>query len=337
MNRPQGFISGFTKRSYFKLFAITSLLLTSFLYIEYFFVCGTVFKNNINEIVRDNVDDFMYVTKKVHTLETRTNNVYLLGGSSMREATQSGFLNGTDWHDINLGSSSQNFGDTIAIADNLPQETNLFLLGINITRFYFSIEDLERQNQSKRILLRSSWLSDFLNKNGYIQPSLSKFILIPAIKYLANYLNTRFINRKSDFTYKRHIYDSLEPLSNQEKIRKIKDGSQNIIEGFDRNFEVNYLALNFLIKKIKSTGGTPILVDLPYNTIANKFFHKQFKYYQRRVSKLAQTEHINYWNYTDELQLLNKNFYDMSHLYKEGRKYYQNYLRKKIISFKGNL
>jgi lysophospholipase L1-like esterase len=100
---------------------------------------------------------------------------------------------------------------------------------------------------------------------------------------------------------------------------------------FERNFKFNTDMLGELIKVAQARGLTPVLVELPNNhDIIGHAFDKPVAQYRKTLTEFAQTYHIDYVNFTDQLHIPNADFHDLSHLVEPGRVIWQKKLAQVV-------
>ena len=121
--------------------------------------------------------------------------VYLTGGSAAREALVSGAALAADVKQLggpsiaawDLGFINQNFAETLAVADNVPDSPAWVLIGVNLGRFTAYPAQNEQQVVGRDLLLKSAFLQRYV-AGTYGRYKYSYTILPGIFSYLTSYL-----------------------------------------------------------------------------------------------------------------------------------------------------
>ena len=158
--------------------------------------------------------------------------VALIGGSNVRECLQQpadlsnelADLTGVRTRVLQLGSTNQNLGETMAIVDNLPPGPGVVVIAVNHTRFAYSPVVVTRQTQGKTLLMPSPALRGFILEN---QGTVPADTIMPGIKaYWAGWRHKNAAELaagdKPWHLYLRHRYNAEHIWSSEKKRSRVR-------------------------------------------------------------------------------------------------------------------
>lgn len=91
-----------------------------------------------------------------------------------------------------------------------------------------------------------------------------------------------------------------------------------------------------IINYCREQGWIPVLVGLPYSKIINDTVSNQFKkmYFYHPIEYVCQETGCDFWDYTDEVSLQDKNLYlEVQYLNKRGRKCFMNLISHRLEEY----
>ena len=191
---------GFHNRSPLVLVVAAVLLVPALLGFQWLFTSGTWTAVPLDAALRSPVDSFTYISwmvGKARQDEPRTPGLYLLGGSSARESIESGDALAAEIADLggprvaafNLGSINQNFAQSLAVADNVPDTPALLLVGVNLGRFTATREQNAAQAEGRDLLLESGSVREFVSSAWGLEEYA--YTILPGIwAYLTDWART---------------------------------------------------------------------------------------------------------------------------------------------------
>lgn len=343
---PVGFRRGFRNRNPLVLVAAGLLLLPVVLGLNAFFAQGYWTAAPLKHLLVKQSDDFTWVSWSVGRVKRDPPDgpaVYLLGGSSARESIPSGSslaeeverLSGRRIDAVNLGSMNQNFAQSLAVIDNVPDTPATVLVGINAIRFTRPDWDNQRQAEGKPILLASSFLREYVSSTYGKQKYA--YTIIPGI---FTYLTTYLQDHKSELLsgqipereYGHHRYHVWQTKSVKRKEQMVRQFNAKWQPVLPENLQYNLAMLDQLLIEARKRGIRVILLELPTNrAIIGHDFDWARKQYVPPVRALAAKYDVPYVDFNPELHLKNSDFYDLSHLVEPGRVIWQKRLAEELV------
>jgi hypothetical protein len=345
-----GFKAGLRERSPLVLAVAALLLLPAFLLLQAFFTSGAWSNIPLHFWVRHPHDDPAVVSWTVGLLKQRPPTipaVYLVGGSSAREAIVSGSSLADDVRRLggprivawDLGSSLQTFAESLAIADNVPATDAWVVIGVNPGRFSGSPKDSFGQAVGKGMLLKSDYLKRYVAQT-YGKYRYDPTILPGIFLYLSDlsrtYLRGMSSGKLAAGRYELHRVDADSQLSVKTKQRYVKSWYRLRYPDFKRFYAMNMGMLDKLLARCRQRGIHAVLVELPLNReIVGHQFDAPTARYQPRVRRLAGEYGVPYLDFNAELALPNEYFYDLQHLVQPGRLIWQQRLAQELVQLLG--
>lgn len=345
------FRRGFRNPSPFVLVVAALLLVPALLCLESFFASGLWTHVPLERCLRTTRDSFTYVSWTVGRVKQAPPEgpaVYLLGGSAAREAIVSGEdlaadvaqLGGPAITAYDLGSSNQNFAESLAVVDNVPDTPAWVLVGVNLGRFTWDKESNADQVKGREFLLRSPALQHFVAEEWGVS-SRHTTILPGVFAYLTDFAKRQgralLTGGSLRRNYQQHAYyASGKTLSVSKKERYVEIWNNDRHPVFERNLGLNLQLLEELVARSQKRGLRVVLVELPLNqAIVRGRFDSARAKYQRPVRELARRYDAPYLDFNDELAIPNASFYDLSHLVESGSVVWQRRLARELVRLMG--
>ncbi|HEY5387027.1 MAG TPA: SGNH/GDSL hydrolase family protein [Thermoleophilia bacterium] len=326
------------------------LLLPAFVLLQAFFTSGAWSNIPLHYWVRNPIDDSAFVSWSVGRAKQRpptVPSVYVVGGSSAREALVSGASLAADVHRLggprivawDMGSIRQTFAESLAIADNVPANDAWIVIGVNLGRFAGDAETSMGQAVGKGLLLKSDYLKRYV-ATTYGRYRYDPTILPGIFLYLSDltraYIRGAGSGALAAGRYDLHRVDAASQLSVQSKQRAVKAWYRLRYPDFKEYFAMNTGMLDRLLARCRQRGLHVLLVELPVNAdIVGHQFDAPTARYRAQVRRLAGEYRVPYVDFNAELALPNKDFYDMQHLVQPGRSIWQQRLAQELVQRMG--
>jgi hypothetical protein len=349
--RTGSFRRGFRNNNPLVLLVALALLLPALLGLELFFTSGAWSDIALEYWLRKSSDDFTFVSwtvgrNKLDPPDEPT--IYLLGGSNVRESITSNDTledailadGGPDTEVFNLGSMNQNFAQSLAVVENVPDTPATVIVGINPGRFTPSRGDNQKQAEGREFLLKSTFLREYVN--GESGKYRYTYTILPGIfAYLTSYAQQHQDELLSldlpTRTYGQHRYNLKGIHTLAQKERMVERWNRKRAPVFRRNIDYNTAMLEQLLERARQRGIDVILLELPWNReiIGDDFDHAR-SMYQPRVRELAEAYDVPYVDFNAELPLRNGYFQDLSHLVEPGRVIWEKRLAEELSRLLGS-
>jgi len=348
--RAGSFARGFRHKNPIVLIAAAALLLPALLALESFFTSGEWSDVALKYWLRKSSDDYVYVSWTVGRTKQEPPDrpaFYLLGGSTARESitsdeTLEGSIRRADGPDaevFNLGSMNQNFAQSLAVIDNIPDTPATAVVGINPGRFTPSRGDNQKQAEGRELLLKSTFLRKYVNReSGKYRYT---YTILPGIfSYFTSYVQQHedelLSGRIPTRTYGQHRYNLKGNHTVAQKEQMVQRWLKRRAPVFRKNLEYNMAMLEQLLRRARQRGIDVVLLELPWNReIIGHSFDEARAQYQPRVRELAREYGVPYVDFNDELPLSNAYFHDLSHLVEPGRVIWEARLAKELARLLG--
>ena len=343
----KGFAAGFRSRNPLVLLVAAALLVPALLGFEYLFTSGAWSAVPLQYCLRSSVDSFTYVSWTVghnKRLPPDTPAVYLTGGSAAREAIVSGpslaaevrRSGGPRIAAWDLACINQNFAETLAVADNVPDSPAWVLIGVNLGRFTASPAQNEQQVVGRDLVLKSSFLQQYVSRT-YGHYTYSYTILPGIFSYLTSFLKkdgrVLLALKPVAREYRQHHYTLSGIRTPAQKERLVKKWSATRYPVFRRNLAYNLAMLEQLVARCEQRGVKAVIVELPLNEDAVKGrFDAAIAQYREPVRALAGEHGVPYLDFNRELGIPSADFHDLSHLVEPGRVLWQTRLAEELVT-----
>ena len=259
----KGFGAGFRNRNPLVLLVAAALLVPALLGFEYLFTSGAWSVVPLKYCLRNSGDSFTYVSWTVGYNKRRPPRmpaVYLTGGSAAREAIVSGpslaaevrRSGGPRVAAWDLACINQNFAETLAVADNVPDSPAWVLIGVNLGRFTAFPAQSEQQVIGRDLVLKSSLLQKYVSR-AYGHHTYSYTILPGIFSYLTSYLKkdgpALLEARPAAREYLQHHYTLTGIHTPGQKARMVTKWHAQRYPVFRRNLAYNLAMLEQLVAR----------------------------------------------------------------------------------------
>jgi len=346
----KGFGAGFRSRSPLVLLVAAALLIPALLGFEYLFTSGAWTGVPLKYCLRNAGDSFTYVSWTVGYNKRRPPRVpavYLTGGSAAREAIVSGpslaaavrRSGGPRIAAWDLACINQNFAETLAVADNVPDSPAWVLIGVNLGRFTAFPAQNEQQVIGRDLVLKSSFLQQYVSR-AYGRYAYSYTILPGIFSYLTSYLKNggpapleaKLMARE----YRQHHYTESGIHTPAQKERMVTKWNATRYPVFRRNLASNLAMLEQLIARCEQRGVRAVIVELPLNEqVVKGRFDEPIAQYREPAQALAAKYDVPYVDFNRELAIPSADFHDLSHLVEPGRVIWQDRLAQELVRLMG--
>jgi hypothetical protein len=312
--------------------------------LNYVFTSGLWTSIPAEYCLRDDDDAATYVSWIVGRNKHRpptTCSVYLIGGSSAREALVGGEslaadvarLGGTRITAWNASSSNQDFAETLAIVDNVPVSPTWVIIGIGPGRFTASPEKCEQEVVGKGLLMKSRYLQRYVRqKYGHYRSSGT---ILPGI---LTYLGGVIGDKLSSSLTAGHEYDAFKYTLRRSYTPAQKDSMvgtwfERAYPRFEANLDYNLAMLEQVVACAQERGLHVVLVELPLNREATRGrFDRVVAMYRGPVRVLARERGVPYLDLERENALPSSDFHDLVHLVEPGRRHWQRRLARELVA-----
>jgi hypothetical protein len=267
--------------------------------------------------------------------------VYLVGGSSAREALVGGpslaadvaRLGGSRIVAWNASTSNQDFAETLAIVDNVPDSPTWVIVGVGPGRFTASPAHSEQEVVGIGLLMTSSRLQRYVAEE-YGHYTSAATILPGIFTYLGGVVGDRF----SSSGAARHEYEASKYTLERSYTPAQKDSMvatwfERAYPRFRANVAYNLAMLEQVVACAQERGLNVVLVELPLNREAVRGrFDQVLAMYQGPVRAMARERHVPYLDLEREHALPSSDFHDLVHLVEPGRARWQRRLAGELVA-----
>ena len=341
------FGAGFRNRNPLVLLVAAALLVPALLGFEYLFTSGAWSAVPLEYCLRNSADSFTYVSWTVGHNKRQppaTPAVYLTGGSAAREAIVSGpglaaevrRRGGPRIAAWDLACINQNFAETLAVADNVPDSPAWVLIGVNLGRFTAFPAQNEQQVVGRDLVLKSAFLQQYVSST-YGRYTYSYTILPGIFSYLTSFLKkdgrVLLALKPVAREYRQHHYTLSGIRTPGQKERLVKKWKATRYPVFRRNLVYNLAMLEQLVVRCEQRGVRAVIVELPLNEeVVKGRFDEAIAQYRQPVQALAGEHDVPYLDFNRELAIPSADFYDLSHLVEPGRVLWQTRLAEELVA-----
>jgi len=341
---PAAFRAGLFHRGFAAPLAAAVILMVGLWALNYAFTSGLWTVVPVEFCLRDHDDTATYVSWTVgrnKRLPPRVPAVYLIGGSSAREALVSGpslaadvaRLGGPSIAAWNAASSNQDFAETLAIVDNVPDSPTWVIIGVGPGRFTASPADSEQEVVGIGMLTRSSHLKRYVSEE-YGRYAAAATILPGILNYLGGVVGERLSDGgPARLEYEPFKYTLERSYSPAQKDGMVATWFERAYPRFRENLDYNLAMLEQVVVCGQERGLHVVLVELPLNRKAvNGRFDRVLAMYQGPVRAMARERRVPYLDLDGEHALPSSDFHDLVHLVEPGRARWQRRLARELVA-----
>lgn len=345
-SRGRSFKAGLRQRNPLVLVLAVVLLVPVFLLLQAFFTGGAWSSIPLKFWVRDESDDQAFVSWSVGLAKKTPPSlpsVYVLGGSTAREALVSGpslakeirKLGGPRTVAWDMGSVHQTFSQSLAIVDNLPARDAWVVIGVNIGRFAATADENLEQVDGRGLLLRSEVLRRYAASH-YGRNRWNVGILPGIFTYFTDLARLHGDDLRRGHLvltrYRLHRVSQKTRHSLRSKRRELKAWYRLRGADFHQYFSMNVALLDLLLARCRERGMHAVLVELPLNRdVVQDGFDGPITTYQKSVRTLSARHGVPYLDFNRRLALPDAWFADLQHLVPPGRERWQRELASELV------
>ena len=312
--------------------------------LNYVFTSGLWTAIPVEYCLRDDDDTSTYVSWIVghnKRVPPTVCSVYLIGGSTAREALlgEASFasdvarLGGERVAAWNASTSNQDFAETLAIVDNVPDTPTWVIIGIGPGRFTASPARSEQEVVGMGLLMKSRSLKRYV-ADEYGRYTSARTILPGILTYLGGVVG----DRVSSDGAARHEYDAFKYTLERSYTPAQKDSMvatwfERAYPRFRANVDYNLAMLEQVVACAQERGLHVVLVELPLNRGAVRGrFDEVLAAYQRPVRAMARERHVPYLDLERDNAIPSSDFHDLMHLVEPGRARWQRRLARELVA-----
>jgi hypothetical protein len=336
---------GFRNRSPLVLLVAAVLLVPALLGFQWLFTSGAWTVVPLDAALRNPEDSFTYISwmvGKAQQDQPATPGLYLLGGSSARESIVSGDalaaeiagLGGPRVAAYDLGSINQNFAESLAVVDSVPDTPAWLLVGINLGRFTATRDQNAAQAEGREFLLESGGVHSFVSSKWGLEKY--QYTILPGIwAYITDWSREHggklLAGDPPSTDYALHRYSARTRRSDSQKKRLVTKWTTSRKPVFEQNLDANLQMLEALLAQARERGVQVVLLELPINKeIVGDSFAVQQLQYQEPVAALGAKYGAPYIDLNKTVDIPSRDFQDLSHLIAPGRVIWQHALAKEL-------
>jgi len=270
--------------------------------------------------------------------------LYLLGGSTLREATvRDGAslaakvedLGGPRLRGWNLATSLQTFAQSLAIVDNLPSSgPTTVVIGVSPGRFIGDRADAEEQLEGRGFPLRSETLGGCLDEER--SPGDRPETILPGILSMLVEKGRSDVIRLMQgevpsWEYVQHDFDDEPLMGEAEKLGVFEAWWRVRRPQFERNVDFNLTLLEALVERCRQRGFGVVVVELPRNEeLIGSRWEAIDARHQPRARSIAAEHGVPYLDFNGSLGLHTADFSDHAHLRHSGRVVWETELAQEL-------
>ena len=336
---------GFRNRNPLVLVVAALLLVPALLGFQWLFTSGVWTVVPLGAALRNPQDSFTYISWMVgraRQVHPATPALYLVGGSSARESIIGGGSlaaeiradGGPRVAAYDLGSINQNFGESLAVVDSVPDTPAWMLVGVNLGRFTETRQANAQQSQGRDFLLESGAVHSFVSSHWGLEKY--QYTILPGIwSYITQWSRAHggdlLKGRSEDIQYQLHRYDRTTQRSETRKRQLVTIWNTSRKPAFDQNVQSNLDLLDALLAQARARHVKVVLLELPINMqIVKHHFDASLRRYQVPVQAMARKYGDPYIDLNSQVAIPSSDFQDLSHLIAPGRVIWQHALAKEL-------
>lgn len=270
--------------------------------------------------------------------------LYLLGGSTLREATVSDGgslaakvedLGGPHLRGWNLATTLQTFAQSLAIVDNLPSSgSTTVVIGVSPGRFIGERADAELQMEGRGLPLWSETLGGCLDAEPSARARRES--ILPGILSMLVEKGRSDVVRLAQgevpsWDYVQHDFDDEPAMGELEKLGVFEEWWRLRRPQFERNVDFNLTLFEALVERCRQRGFGAVIVELPRNEeLIGSRWEAIDARYQPRARSIAADHGAPYLDFNGGLGLHTVDFSDHAHLRHSGRVVWETELAQEL-------
>jgi len=342
------FLRGLLCRSPFVLVAALGFVALALLGLQTLFTSGAFAVVRESVLLRQNRDDFFHDSYLVGRLKLHHPAhlpIYVIGGSAARESlvSEPAFAavvrraTGVPVDAYVLCNYNQDFGESLAIVDNLPPGGGVVVIAVNNNRFHFSPAEVAHQVSGSPLLLSSPTLRAFVADNPASGAARARLpgILPGVMGYLVQVADAKFKELVKTghigVAYKPHWVTASKMWSTARKRAGVQDWISSRGKAFFTNYAYNARLLDVLVTRAQQRGFKVVLIEETENTaIVGHSFDRFKRVYKPIVRRIATEHDVPYLDLQAKLRLPNADFWDYIHPVEPARIVWQRVLAEAL-------
>ena len=342
------FISGFTFNKKSVWYTAILLSVSALAYTEWAVFSGLIFQIPERYLLRDPMDDSTHVSYALNRLATSQDGsfpVYLLGGSSIREATVSNVKLNERLGELGSALKIEKLPvlahtpiDVLHVIENLPKGEGLLIYGISLLSFSQDPSDYIIRLDDFTLERKSPLLLAVLKEEGI---SWSPVFLQTSRLFLhfQQWL-TRRSGPISQFSfsidYKGSLYrDHDIPKIVGKALESWLESLEHDISDFKKYKESNLRVLQRAFASAHQKGITVVLLPMPMNRVGSSMEKPILPILQDLIGELAKMPNISVWQARGKVGLTEEDFQDPIHFGDSGKEKFTKWLLANISKFYG--
>jgi hypothetical protein len=347
----RSFTAGLRNANPLVLVAAAGLLMLFLLGVQSFVTSGAYTKViSEDRLLRRTSDDWGRVSWEVGHLKQsppKLPAVYLVGGSTTRELITSEAslaaairqVTGKQVYVNDLASMNQSFGQSLAIAANLPAKNAVLVIGVNQARFTASPADNEDQIVGRPLLLQSTdlrtYVADTYGRSRYaytILPGITGYI----VSWVQENAGALRAGHVPTHVFDTHRYSLKTQLPLKRKQQLVLKWLKTREPKFTKHFDYNAAMLEELVRVAKGRGFTVVLLNLPLNEqVVGGRFNAVVGRYRALCRRLAAQYGVISMDPRPQAGLESGDFQDLTHLVEPGRVKFERALAAALVAVFG--
>jgi hypothetical protein len=338
------FLRGLLCRSPLVLVVALGFVALALLGLQALFTSGAFAVVRESVLLRQNRDDFFHDSYLVGRLKLHHPAhlpIYVIGGSAARESlvSEPAFAavvrqaTGVPVDAYVLCNYNQDFGESLAIVDNLPAGGGVVVIAVNNNRFHFSPAGVAGQLSGSPLLLSSPTLRAFVAANPAHGAARARLpgILPGVMGYLVQVADAKFRELVKTghvgVAYKPHWVTARKMWTTARKRAGVKDWITSRGKAFFTNYAYNARLLDVLVARAQERGFKVVLIEETENTaIVGHSFDRFKRVYKPIVRRIAAEHDVPYLDLQAKLRLPNADFWDYIHPVEPARIVWQRVL-----------
>jgi hypothetical protein len=242
---------------------------------------------------------------------------------------------GPDTEAYDLGSMNQNFAQSLAVIDNVPDTPAIAIVGVAPGRFTSDPGTNQKQAEGRELLLKSDYLREYVTEvSGKYRYT---YTILPGIlSYLTSYAEEHkeelLSGELPERAYGQHRYNVKRIHTVKQKKAMVELWKREREPVFNKHLDYNLAMLEQLLQRAQERGVDVVLLELPWNrAIIGDALDGAYAQYRPQVAAFAEEYGVPYIDFSADLPLENGDFHDLSHLVEPGRVKWERRLAAELV------